>query len=77
MREPQAGDHDTSGDWSVVDPPRRLTFTWSWDDHDSERQLIELQFTEHRPSDDGTHDEPWHRNPGAAGLPVAGLGSPP
>jgi uncharacterized protein YndB with AHSA1/START domain len=30
----------------VVDPPRRLAFTWNWDDHDSERQLIELEFTE-------------------------------
>jgi uncharacterized protein YndB with AHSA1/START domain len=30
----------------VVDPPRRLAFTWTWDDQDSERQLIELEFTE-------------------------------
>jgi uncharacterized protein YndB with AHSA1/START domain len=46
MRDPQAGeDHGASGEYTVVDPPRRLAFTWTWDDQDSERQLIELEFT--------------------------------
>ena len=48
MRDPVAGeDHGASGEYTVVDPPRRLAFTWTWDDQDSERQLIELEFIEH------------------------------
>ena len=47
MRDPKAGeDHGASGEYTVVDPPHRLAFTWKWDHHDSERQLIELEFTE-------------------------------
>ena len=47
MRDSKAGeDYGASGEYTVVDPPRRLAFTWSWDDQDSERQLIELEFTE-------------------------------
>jgi uncharacterized protein YndB with AHSA1/START domain len=47
MRDPKAGeDHGATGEYTVVDPPRRLAFTWTWDDQDSERQLIELEFTE-------------------------------
>jgi uncharacterized protein YndB with AHSA1/START domain len=47
MRDPNAGeDHGASGEYTVVDPPQRLAFTWKWDHHDSERQLIELEFTE-------------------------------
>ena len=47
MRDPKAGEeHCASGEYTVVDPPRRLAFTWQWDDYDSERQLIELELTE-------------------------------
>ena len=47
MRDPKVGeDHGASGEYTVVDPPHRLAFTWSWDHHDSERQLIELEFME-------------------------------
>ena len=47
MRDPEGGeDHGASGEYKVVDPPRRLAFTWHWDDQDSERQLIELEFIE-------------------------------
>jgi uncharacterized protein YndB with AHSA1/START domain len=47
MRDPKAGeDHGASGEYTVVDPPRRLAFIWKWDDQDSERQLIELEFVE-------------------------------
>jgi uncharacterized protein YndB with AHSA1/START domain len=47
MRDPAAGkDHGASGEYTVVEPPRRLAFTWHWDDQDSERQLIELEFIE-------------------------------
>ena len=45
MRDPKSGaDYGAGGEYTVVDPPHRLAFTWSWDDHDSERQLIELEF---------------------------------
>jgi uncharacterized protein YndB with AHSA1/START domain len=48
MRDPKAReDYGASGEYTVVDPPRRLAFTWKWDDQDSERQLIELEFIEH------------------------------
>ena len=47
MRDPKAGeDHGASGEYTVVDPPRRLAFTWIWDGNDT-RQLIELDFEEH------------------------------
>jgi uncharacterized protein YndB with AHSA1/START domain len=48
MRDPKAGeDYGATGEYTVVDPPHRLAFTWNWDDQDSERQLIELEFAEH------------------------------
>ena len=47
MWDPKAGEErSATGEYKVVDPPRRLAFTWTWDDQDSERQLIELEFTE-------------------------------
>lgn len=47
MRDPQAGeDHGAGGEYTVVNAPHRLAFTWRWDDQDSERQLIKLEFTE-------------------------------
>ncbi len=47
MRDPEAGeDRGAGGAYTVVDPPHRLAFTWTWDDHDSERQLIEIELTE-------------------------------
>jgi uncharacterized protein YndB with AHSA1/START domain len=47
MRDPNAGeDYGASGEYTVVEPPHRLAFTWQWDGQDSERQLIELEFTE-------------------------------
>jgi uncharacterized protein YndB with AHSA1/START domain len=30
----------------VVEPPHRLVFTWIWDDHPGQPQLIELEFFE-------------------------------
>ena len=48
MRDPKAReDYGATGEYTVVDPPHRLAFTWNWDDQDSERQLIELEFAEH------------------------------
>ena len=45
MRDPLDGaEVGATGEYRVVDPPRRLVFTWVWD-HDSDNpQLIELEF---------------------------------
>ena len=33
MRDPKVGeDHGASGEYTVIDPPQRLVFTWVWDD---------------------------------------------
>jgi uncharacterized protein YndB with AHSA1/START domain len=47
MRDPLDGaEAGATGEYRVVDPPRRLVFTWVWD-HDSHNpQLIELEFAE-------------------------------
>jgi uncharacterized protein YndB with AHSA1/START domain len=48
MRDPNADkDYGATGEYMVVDPPRRLAFTWNWDHLESEHQLIELEFAEH------------------------------
>jgi uncharacterized protein YndB with AHSA1/START domain len=48
MRNP---DTDTTygggGVYTEIDPPRRLVFTWLWDDYPTARQLIEVDFEEH------------------------------
>jgi uncharacterized protein YndB with AHSA1/START domain len=48
MRDPGDGaEYGATGEYTVVDPPRRLVFTWVWDDDPANPQLIELEFTEH------------------------------
>lgn len=48
MRDPQeAQDHGGSGYFTEIDPPRRLAFTWTWDDDPSTQQLIQVDFTDH------------------------------
>jgi uncharacterized protein YndB with AHSA1/START domain len=47
MRDPADGtEAGATGEYTVVDPPRRLVFTWVWDDRPDEQQLIELEFSE-------------------------------
>lgn len=46
MRDPvKEVDHGGGGHYTEIDPPRRLAFTWTWDDDDRET-LIELDFEE-------------------------------
>lgn len=46
MRNPHTGDdYGGGGRYTEIDPPRRLAFTWLWDDR-TERQLIEIDFEE-------------------------------
>ena len=47
MRDPDGGaESGATGEYTVVDPPRRLVFTWVWDDQPDLPQLIELEFSE-------------------------------
>ena len=51
MRDPAAGaEYGGGGRYTEVDPPRRLAFTWLWDDM-ATRMLIEIDFEE-RDGDD-------------------------
>jgi uncharacterized protein YndB with AHSA1/START domain len=46
MRNPHEDvEYGGGGVYTEIDPPRRLAFTWLWDDNDT-RQLIELDFEE-------------------------------
>jgi uncharacterized protein YndB with AHSA1/START domain len=48
MRDPHRGqDYGGGGEFTEIDPPRRLAFTWTWDDDPSTQQLIEVDFTDH------------------------------
>ena len=47
MRDPSDGaEAGATGEYRVVEPPRRLVFTWVWDDQPDRPQLIELEFSE-------------------------------
>jgi len=47
MRDPTDGtEAGAAGEYRVVEPPRRLVFTWIWDDQPDLPQLIELEFSE-------------------------------
>src|SRR4051794_27315130 len=47
MRNPRTGaEYGGGGRYTEIDPPRRLAFTWLWDDN-ATRTLIELDLEEH------------------------------
>jgi uncharacterized protein YndB with AHSA1/START domain len=47
MRDPSDGtEAGATGEYRVVEPSRRLVFTWVWDHEPGNPQLIELEFTE-------------------------------
>jgi uncharacterized protein YndB with AHSA1/START domain len=49
MRNPADGtEYGGGGEYTAIDRPRRLAFTWTWDgDNESRRQLIEIEFIDH------------------------------
>ena len=50
MRDPDNDvEYGGGGHYTVIDPPTRLAFTWTWDDDTERETLIELEFEE----DDG------------------------
>jgi uncharacterized protein YndB with AHSA1/START domain len=67
MRDASGGfEAGATGEYTVVEPPHRLVFTWVWDDYPDRPQLIELQFSERddrttvRMINSGIHsDERW------------------
>jgi uncharacterized protein YndB with AHSA1/START domain len=47
MRDPDKGlDHGGGGHYTEIDSPRRLAFTWTWDDEPDRETLLELDFEE-------------------------------
>ena len=47
MRRPDGREFGARGQYTVVDPPRRLAFAWTWDGDPGRRSLIEIEFAEH------------------------------
>ena len=49
MRNPHEDvEYGGGGEYTEIDPPRRVAFTWVWDDDREQRsQLIEIDFEEH------------------------------
>ncbi len=46
MRTRDGTEYGGGGQYTEIDPPNRLVFTWIWDGNDT-RQLIEIDFEEH------------------------------
>jgi uncharacterized protein YndB with AHSA1/START domain len=46
MRSPDGTEVGARGEYTVIERPNRLAFTWTFDDDASNQQMIELEFTE-------------------------------
>ena len=47
MRDPDEGvEHGGGGQYTEIDRPNRLAFTWIWDDDEDRQTLIEIEFEE-------------------------------
>ena len=46
MRRPDGSEIGAGGEYTEIDRPRRLAMTWSFTDEPTNRQLIELSFSE-------------------------------
>ena len=46
MRRPDGTEAGARGEYTLIDRPYRLVMTWTFDDHPSNAQLIELSFSE-------------------------------
>jgi uncharacterized protein YndB with AHSA1/START domain len=48
MRNPADGsEYAGRGEFTLLEPPRRLAFTWAWENEPSARQLVEVELTDH------------------------------
>ncbi len=50
MRKPDGAQAGARGEYTLIDRPRRLVMTWTFDDDPANEQLIELSFAESRGS---------------------------
>ena len=46
MRETDGTEHAMGGEFTLIDRPRRLAMSWTFDDWPEKQQMIELEFTE-------------------------------
>jgi uncharacterized protein YndB with AHSA1/START domain len=46
MRKPDGTEINAQGKFTLIDRPRRLVMTWTFDDDPSNEQLLELSFSE-------------------------------
>jgi uncharacterized protein YndB with AHSA1/START domain len=46
MRDPAGEPVEAGGEYTLIERPHRLAFTWTFDDDPSNQQMIELEFTE-------------------------------
>jgi uncharacterized protein YndB with AHSA1/START domain len=46
MRDPDGTEVGAQGEYTLIDRPNKLAFTWTFDDAPSNQQMIELEFTE-------------------------------
>jgi uncharacterized protein YndB with AHSA1/START domain len=46
MRQPDGTEAGAQGEYRLIDRPRRLVMTWTFDDDPSNEQLMELSFSE-------------------------------
>jgi uncharacterized protein YndB with AHSA1/START domain len=46
MRKPDGTEAGARGEYTLIDRPRRLVMTWTFDDDPANEQLIELSFSE-------------------------------
>jgi uncharacterized protein YndB with AHSA1/START domain len=48
MRDPVDGsEYGGRGQYTLIDPPRRLAFSWAWDREPRIRQLVEVELMDH------------------------------
>jgi uncharacterized protein YndB with AHSA1/START domain len=47
MHSPEGEEFGGSGEYVEITPPERLVFTWTWDGHEGDAQLVEVEFNEH------------------------------
>jgi len=58
LRRPDGAEIATSGIYRVVEPPRRLVFTWAWEEQSGTRLVLVQQRFERRPACDN-HTRGW------------------
>ena len=46
MRTPDGAPVEAGGEYTLIERPHRLAFTWTFEDDPSNEQMIELEFTE-------------------------------